>query len=423
MLNYWEKVSDIGKLLCLSLGLLLSLSGCTQRGFSVTSNESNRESTELPSPEAPSPTPNPTLTPAPTTAPTPAPVGIKKSVSVIVAQGTFGRTTISFDDGKTWIANRSFDLEGSDMVCGDKTPVICGVTSCQKKAVGGGCYVQTPCECGHEQGMPKGIVVAQNSIVTNFGWGNPGVTMRSVDGVNWTSVHYHTDNYNGFAYGVGRFIHWSTLDTLVSDDGINWLIGPRGYTQELTPRGFKFLDYGTGRFVGVADGNLIRVSADKGLTWVTATAPAGCASGQILTGNGIAVMIWDDGKACRSADGGMTWTLHNINSVNQLAGGGVFANGKFMVWGLPNSFNGDGARYSSSDGITWAATPTNGTVTVGALGVTPEGTLVGTAWFWSDYANQVFIRSTDNGLTWTTADSYVKSHMISTFASGKIEIP
>jgi hypothetical protein len=81
---------------------------------------------------------------------------------------------------------------------------------------------------------------------------------------------------------------------------------------------------------------------------------------------------------------------------------------------------GMGVRYSSPDGITWTATPLGAQVFLGAVGKTPKGTLVATSWFWSGYAGQQFMRSEDNGLTWTNADSFVKSHMIFTFASGEI---
>src|SRR5262245_50601353 len=61
------------------------------------------------------PNPDPTATPDPHAG----------QVAIIVAQGLVGRTTISCDDGLTWIANRSFDQEGSDLLCGNKTPVRC----------------------------------------------------------------------------------------------------------------------------------------------------------------------------------------------------------------------------------------------------------------------------------------------------------
>jgi hypothetical protein len=347
--------------------------------------------------------------------------------SVIVAQGSFGRTIISCDDGRTWIQNRSFDLEGSDMVCGDDTPVICEHTACKKRADDGTCYVQDPCDCGHEQGSPKGIVVAQGAILANFGWGAPGVNLHSIDGVHWDEVFYHEVNYAGLAYGMNKYIMFS-IDTLLSDDGIEWTAGPNTYeipsTGWLSPREFSFLDFaGGGRFIGAIDGDWVRVSADAGQSWQVAIVPAGCMNGignsRILTGNEVAVFINADGRACQSSDGGMTWNIYDINGINlYTGGGGVFANGLFMVWG--NGPNDLGTRYSSPDGITWTATPLSSQVFLGAVGVSPEGTLVATGWFWSAYEGQTFHRSTDNGLTWTEADDYVQGHMIFDFASGKI---
>ena len=347
-------------------------------------------------------------------------------VSVIVAQGSFGRTMISCDDGRTWIKNRSFDLEGSEMVCGDATPVICGETACQKKATDGSCYLEDPCECGHEQGMPKGIVVAQGAISANFGWGFPGVNLHSKDGEHWDEVFYHQDNYAGLAYGVNKYIMFS-LDTQLSDDGVEWTAGPDSYeipsTGWLSPRAFSFLDSMGGRFIGAIDGDWIRVSADAGQSWQVATVPAGCLNGignsRILTGNDVAVFVNADGRSCQSADGGMTWNLYDINGTNlYTAGGGVFANGLFMVWG--NGPDGVGVRYSSPDGIRWTATPLSAELYLGAVGVSAEGTLVATSWFWSAYEGQSFLRSTDNGLTWAAAEDYVQGHMIFGFAAGEI---
>jgi hypothetical protein len=350
-------------------------------------------------------------------------------VSVIVAQGFMGRTTISCDQGKTWINNRSFDLEGGEMMCGDSTPVICGQTACKKKAMDGTCYVENPCECGHEQGWPKGVAIANNAIVANFGWGNPGVTLRSLDGISFGDPFYHKENYIGLAFGFGKFVHFG-LDTLYSANGYEWESGPETYRPYgpdgnwITPRVFTYLDYQEGRFVAGIDSGLIRVSKDGGQTWVSATSsPPDCLNGmgnsRLITGNGIVVHINADGKACRSSDGGMNWTIHDIKGGNlYVQGGGVFANGNFMVWG--SGADGLGVRYHSPDGVNWTATHLANQLYLGAVGVSPEGTLIATGWFWSAYTGQVFLRSTDNGLTWTQADRFVQSHMIWSFTSGKM---
>ncbi len=357
-------------------------------------------------------------------------------VTVVVAQGYMGRTTISCDDGQTWIADRSFDKEGHDIICGDKTPVRCGVTSCTKMGGDGTCYVQPNCDCAHESGYPKGVVVAQNQILSNFGWGWPAVLMRSQDGMTWDSSYRPVSGSPNLVFGAGTYLRLGA-PSIISEDGINWrtggyegLNGP-GAEPQATTRAFEFLDYKDGRFIGIFDGNNIRLTADRGQTWTApATVPAGCTDGigyveRFLTGNGIAVIITSNRQACRSVDGGNTWTLHEITA--EKATGmffqfGIFANGKFMTWGLMNGIGENGTRYSSADGATWDEVRTNGPIWVGAVGVTPTGTLVATN-LNGGYENQAFYRSTDDGLTWNAlpAGAFVQSQPILRFGAGTIQ--
>jgi hypothetical protein len=352
---------------------------------------------------------------------------------VIVAQGYMGRTTMSCDDGKTWINDRSFDKEGHERICYDKSPVICGVTSCSKMALDGTCYIQKPCDCAHGSGYPKGISIAQSQILSNFGWGNPPVIMRSQDGLTWDSSFHPAGGSPNLVYGAGRYIRYDST-SLISEDGMNWRNGGfanfNGPDQvEVTTRAFEFLDYMGGRFIGMMDGNNIRVTADRGDTWFTPkTIPPDCTYGvgrteRFLTGNGIAVMITDNRKACRSADGGVTWTLHDITTqqTGMMFQHGVFSHGKFLTWGLMNGIGENGSRYSSVDGITWVEARTNGPIWLGPVGVTLAGTLVATNGN-GEYAHQTFMRSTDDGLTWIELPlgAFEQSHAIMRYGSGMI---
>jgi hypothetical protein len=356
-------------------------------------------------------------------------------VPIVVAQGLMGRTTISCDDGKSWIANRSFDLEGSDMVCGDTTPITCGITACKKIAdANGNCYVAEPCDCVHHQGFAKGVVIARERVVATFGWGAPvGMLMTSFDGAKWGDRFRFDDlGSPGVAYGAGRFVHFS-MKPNISEDGIQWRAGAsagfNGPGQPWTStRGFGFHDFGTGRFIGLIDQNLIRVSANAGDSWSSPTAiPDGCTNQgyatDLLSGNGAAVVITAAGNACRSVDGGNTWSLHPITTGTLAAVGGTFAGGEFLVWtGLSNGT--PSRRYSSTDGKVWTMTPMQSSIVwLGPVAVTPKGTLISTNGLWAQYEGQVFMRSTDNGLTWEALppSNYVKSHGIHRFASGFVK--
>jgi hypothetical protein len=353
-------------------------------------------------------------------------------VPVLVAEGQMGRTTVSCDDGQSWVADRSFDSEGHVMVCGSKQPVVCGVTSCNFKNQDGTCSVQTPCSCIDDSGFPRGVAVAEGQIVANFGWGAPGVIMASQDGATWSNVHFMANDFPGVSYGAGTFLAFSS-SPIVSADGSSWhaagLAGFDGPGQPwVTARAVGFLDYkGAGKFIGAGDSDLLRVSGDAGQTWAApTTVPAGCAAGigqnnTILTGNDIAVIVTTNGDACRSTDGGNTWTLTHVTSAN-ISPVGAFVHGKFHLWtAAPPGQN--GIRYSSPDGATWTATPMTSGVWLGGVGVSPTGTLVSTNGLWHGYASQAFYRSTDDGITWTPlpAGKFKPGHPIHRFATGMIK--
>jgi hypothetical protein len=292
----------------------------------------------------------------------------------------------------------------------------------------GSCSQQDVCDCVHGTGYSKGVAIAKNQILANFGWGWPGAVLRSQDGGSWdVTLALPMALYPNIVFGADRFVLYTGFKPAVSDDGIDWQ-----YTTPANPdeggRASAFLDYGEGRFIAASDGNVIRVSSDRGQTWhMAASIPAGCTDGignaqKILTGNGIAVMIsFDSRTACRSADGGETWTLHKITD---FTGGiffqeGLFGSGKFLAWAQDWSAD-NGIRYSSDDGITWTEAKTNGPIWLAAIGVTTAGTILSAN---GQYDEQSIRRSTDNGLTWieVPTSAYVQSHAIWRFASGYVD--
>ncbi|OQW53311.1 MAG: hypothetical protein A4S09_07925 [Proteobacteria bacterium SG_bin7] len=358
-------------------------------------------------------------------------------VPVIVAQGFMGRTTISCDDGVTWINNRSFDLEGSYLV----TPpgqapkaVRCdadgtgkGATACYTLAQNGSYTLSPVCDCGHSSGFGKGVVVANGTIYANFGWGGQGALIGSTDGKVFKEVRHESyAGYSNILYGLGKFVLYDVYDNFTSIDGINWVPAPN-YPGP-GARAVAFYDYGNGgRFVAAVDGNVMHVSSD-GINWHSVVPPANCTQGigqaqKIAVGNGIAVMTsWQFGTSCSSSDGGETWKISPIVSGDLLAHGMLgqtpgFANGKFLASYF--DFNtGQSYRYSSVDGIKWVADKSN--AFFGPNGVSMKGSLIMTNG--GMYENQFLYRSTDNGITWKQipTSNYIQGHGFTRFESGYI---
>src|SRR5262249_14819212 len=152
------------------------------------------------------------------------------------------------------------------------------------------------CDCLHGTGYSKGVAIAKNQILANFGRGWPGAVLRSLDGGSWNvTLDLPMALYPNIEFGADRFVLYTGFAPVVSDDGINWQ-----YTTPANPqdggRASAFLDYGEGRFIAASDGP-IYVSDDRGETWhMAGSIPAGCVNGigsaqKILTGNGIALMV------------------------------------------------------------------------------------------------------------------------------------
>lgn len=334
-------------------------------------------------------------------------------VPIFVAQGMVGRTTVSCDDGRTWGYERSWDVEGDPHLCGSTAPVTCYASgsSCSYVGYDGTCEVSPDCDCGHSPGFGKGVVFGDGAFVATWGWGHPGSVRRSVDGITWAST-LEDDQFGGLAYGGGRYVlasrtpRWST-------DGIHWNDSAEADFREpdgttiWSVRRFAYADVLGGRFVAVASGNNDRdllISSDGGETWWRPNdLPGDCAGevstyGGIVAGDGVIVIVDSGATACRSTDGGATWTTTRIGPTN-IYSHGVWTGRAFWFWGD------DGQRYESPDGLSWSATPMITPHRIGPVALSPQGTLVAVANVWEGYADQTFLRSDDGGLTWEVLDA------------------
>ncbi|MEQ9320462.1 MAG: hypothetical protein RIF41_14950 [Polyangiaceae bacterium] len=138
-------------------------------------------------------------------------------VPMFVAQGHMGMTAVSCDDGQTWTGYRTFETEASPLLCGETTPVDCFDGPCSYLDGNGQCQQTATCDCDHSPGSGKGLAFGDGAFVATFGWGQPGVVLRSTDGFSWSEV----DAGNTFADVVAGngFIALSARSPMFSTDG------------------------------------------------------------------------------------------------------------------------------------------------------------------------------------------------------------
>jgi hypothetical protein len=307
------------------------------------------------------------------TAPPPA-----TTVPMFLAIGKLGRSTVSCDDGRTWIADRS---EVPDGVCwNDASP----------KNI----------ECDHHAWSSVGLLRAKEHVLATFGWGYAGVVRRTADGITWEDVlPGHT--FAGLAYGNDRVVANDRSPWASSADGAkgSWEVVGSIESSVWNVRRIGFVPGGAGRFIVTlesGEGRDIVLSDDNGKTFRSAkTRPAACAHwvSDILTSKGVTVIVQNDGSVCRSTDRGETWTHKSVTG--SFSSNGLVVEDAFVVW--------DGStRYRSTDGESWTSEAGTAGVIVGPVARSSTGTYAAIKGGWSNwYDKQQFYRSAD-GLKWET---------------------
>jgi hypothetical protein len=343
-------------------------------------------------------------------------------VPMFIAQGSAGRTTVSCDDGHTWVGDHSWDVDADPLMCGMAQSARCYENDCSYM-IGGECTSMQCCD--HSPDVAKGVIWGNGKFVATWGWGQPGAVRTSTNGIDWATTHGN-DTFGGLAYGAGRFVVASRFP-FWSEDGTSWTAGETAdFTNSdgsdmWSVRRFAYSDYDGGRFIAVASGDTNRdmlVSSDGGVTWWRPSVlPDDCAGevstyGGIVSGNGVTVIVDMDGNACRSTDGGDTWSVVPTG-LTQVLSHGVWTGSEFWFWGD------DSTRISSPDGVTWTQTPMTTPRRLGPVARSPEGTLVAVGNVWEGYEDLSFYRSTD-GLEWEelAAGTFVPSHSIFYMAFG-----
>jgi hypothetical protein len=351
-----------------------------------------------------------------------------KKVGVFIAQGTFGRTTISCDDGHTWVGNHSWDLDADPMMCSAKQTVTCSNTTCPFSPGPSNTCQQTAC-CIDSPGTPKGIAYGNGTFVASWGWGGGGwgTVRTSTNGVDWKET-YKTGGFGDVAYGAGHFVAASP-SAIWSADGSSWTGAKADYRDSAgaivwSVRRMGYADYMGGRFITYATPNPAQlISSDGGKTWWKPSVwPAACAAGGISTygdiiyGNNTIVIVDYAGMACRSTDGGVTWST-SPTGVTTILSRGVFTGTEFRFWG-------QGIMISSTDGVNWKQTALPGSPWIeGPVVRSPDtGTYAAVGNIWDGYAKQRLLRSTD-GVNWETlaAGTFVASHPLMYMTYGYVD--
>jgi hypothetical protein len=312
-------------------------------------------------------------------------------VPVFLAQGHYGRTTISCDDGHTWVQDRSED----DAV----------------RCFEGGL------DCDHNAFAGRGIAWGDGVFVLTWGWGQPGTLVRSEDAASFSPVLTDTPTFADVAFGNGRFVA-NNSPTRISDDGGQTWIEGGPLAIDINTRAIEFVPHAAGWFIVAGESGEQRaiVRSPDGVTWTPASErPEPCASYTLgmAHGGGVTLMASGHGFVCRSLDGGDTWT--HVPIAEQLTSTPLWTGGEFFVYTRD-------VLHRSADGAAWTSEPVQGGAVIGPVARSPEGTFVAANDGWMVwYEKQQFYRSAD-GVAWETlpADAFVGSHPIYFMAHGRV---
>lgn len=151
--------------------------------------------------------------------------------------------------------------------------------------------------------------------------------LHSVDGTSWTSIEKPTSGFlGGIAYGNGRYVAAGSTP-ISSDDGVTWQTGDR---LRVTIRGIGF---GDGVFVVVGDDGFRARSVD-GVTW-TDRVEQGAGLQNVAWGDGRFVAVGHGGRRVTSIDG-ITWEEGDAGGDSLRAV--IYARGQWVAVGDDGTF-------------------------------------------------------------------------------------
>jgi hypothetical protein len=282
-------------------------------------------------------------------------------IPMFVAAGDGLRTTISCDDGRTWVANQ-FEKATDDDFSHDETSV-------------------------------HTIVYTNQTFFYVAGWGFSTTRIfSSSDGVAWTRM-YLGGGHEGssLAAGQGALI-FGEGDSLrrSTDWGATW--STKMVSRSYGHASYVWGDVMGGRFVVAGDNGTLGYSTDGGETFRSANRNCGRYP---RYGGGVFLSFMQWGETiCRSTDGGATWQDAGTCCGTRYIDNIVWDGRRFLLYNEANE------AWASADGAAWTKQVSTGLFRPGSIARNPEtGTFVASAQGWISPAQ--FYRSAD-GLNWVS---------------------
>lgn len=298
------------------------------------------------------------------------------AVPMFVALGQGARTTVSCDDGMSWVHETQLADDNDD----------------------------------HGLYSSRGLTYGDGTFIAAVGWGNPGSMRVSSDGVAWEETFpfvdregntYEPSGMVGVAFGAGIFVGVERDNPWISqDNGQTWVQG-EDIPDYDNLRVVGYSGYDGGRFYAAGDEAQLFVSSDGGQTWAAPSSVTGgtCSGGNLTRQGGMVgndelfVVVTSTGNACRTDDGGETFTIHAVSpgETDGVVSGDVAWTGEQFY------ASSRGRGFFSDDAMTWTEVEYNlPNASLRKIAVSPDtGTFVGV-----ERDGATFYRSAD-GVEWT----------------------
>ena len=316
-----------------------------------------------------------------------------------VFTGHMQRRMLTCDDGETFV----YDVSADDDV------------RCWNMAGGEG-----P-DCDHHPTSNNGAAYGAGRFVTTSGWGaiepDQGGLWVS-DGANdWTQVSPGV-TYNGVAFGNDVFVANAGRPAVSRDGGETWEPVPENLYYGPS-RGAFFAPVGDGVFVMQRD--LVQdfwFSDDDGATfWQADSVDCTVEGGLAVAASDAVLFVYDSGDsaACRSTDGGHTWTAAPLPE--GLSSSIVWTGTELWGWGA-------GKRFRSVDGTSWEEDASEGGGGIGRVLRAEDGTLLGVVSRWGGYYGDSHLYRSTDGLVWTETggSAALNGHPIRGTAVGEVPV-
>lgn len=265
---------------------------------------------------------------------------------------------------------------------------------------GGATWVnQVP--AGLETSWPGGISFIDPNTVTIVG-GNGGDILRTTDGGSaWTRQFR---SVFGVPWTAVEGVHFTDADTgtvvsnagvaRTTDGGATWELQASGIVECEWLDDVFFLDADNGYAVG-GDCDwrgIVLKTTDGGATW-TRRYVGRPIKGVFFTDPQNGIAVGEDGFIATTANGGSSWITRSsgtVNTLNRVAF--ADANNGIAVgrWGT--------VRYTTNGGMTWSAASLSPDVWLDDVAFPAPDLAIAVGW---DGPNQLILRSTDGGATWS----------------------